>query len=390
MLHLLFVLSLLVSTALCKVQCLDASGSPVDWWLMFKLGKTVSPYAGYTTAYADANTPGSWTMGNINDTSALQYTVKQLGLYGASVNTDSVAWAMWNDQTHKDLEGPCVDHEKDGQGNIYGHTKGMIGFDSSTGFWLAHSAPGFPYSHDLSPNYWHFPYSQTIYAQHFFCISVPTAKVDQFGAYLQYYHAYVYDTNIPTSMNLPSFSAFASMHFHKAEYSMTFSSLGGQAFSAVGKYATTNADLYEDYVAPLLQTNLYVQSWCGGTFGKQCQPSYCKGASIENPSDPQQGQSTYAFDSVDVESVSFNGASYTNYYNHAKWAIALQSSSVKRGASARPGSRVSAPAPWFCAADNNRQYTQRLRGGGALCMQHSALYAAMKAVVSQVNTTCPE
>jgi len=141
--------------------------------------------------------------------------------------------------------------------------------------------------------------------------------------------------------------------------------------------------LYEDYVAPLLNTGLLVQSWCGGTFGKQCQPSYCEGASITNPSDPQNGQSTYAFDSVDVEAVSFNGLSYTNSYNHAKWAIAASFSKSQDG-------RVEASNPWFCAADNNRQYTQRLRGGGAICFTNSQLYAAMQTAITQVNTTCSQ
>jgi len=176
-------------------------------------------------------------------------------------------------------------------------------------------------------------------------------------------------------MNLPSFTAFATNHFHKTTSKISFSSLGGQQFVAVGKYATTNADLYEDYVAPLLNTGLLVQSWCGGTFGKNCQPSYCEGGSIIKPSDPQQGQSSYAFDAVDIESVNFGGQRYTNSYNHAKWAIA---------------DSFTSNAPWFCAADNNRQYTQRLRGGGAICMQHSTLYQVMSKVVSQINTTCSE
>jgi hypothetical protein len=35
-------------------------------------------------------------------------------------------------------------------------SRGLFGFDESTGFWLAHSAPGFPYSHDISPSSWSF------------------------------------------------------------------------------------------------------------------------------------------------------------------------------------------------------------------------------------------
>jgi len=361
-----------LGVSLAGIQCLDTDGNAVDWWLMFKLGDPVSPYKGYTTMYTDVNDPASWTMGNINETSALQNTIMQLGLYGGSVDTDSVGWGIWNDQTHYDLDGKCDDHEKDSHGSIYGHTKGTIGFDSQTGFWLAHSAPGFPYDHSISPDYWHFPYAQTIYAQHFFCVSVKAADINRFGAYLQYFHAYVYDSNIPSGMSMTNFAAFTQDKFHKTETSITLVSLGGHQFTAVGKYAATNADLYEDYVAPLLGSGLYVQSWCGGTYEKACEPSYCEGDDIVDPSDPQQGQTTYAYDSVTIESVNFQGHAYDNAYNHAKWAV----------------SSSSTPSPWFCAGDNNRQYTQRLRGGGALCMQHPVLYKTLMNVISAVNVTC--
>jgi len=204
----------------------------------------------------------------------------------------------------------------------------------------------------------------------FFCISISSSDLEKFGDYLEYYHAYVYDSKIPSGMSLPTFNSFVGEHFHKTNESITFSSLGGVQFTAIGKYATTNADLYEDYVAPVLQTGLVVQSWCGGTYGNDCEPSYCKGNPIQKPSNPQQGESTYPYDSISIENVNFNGLQYINKYNHAKWAISNSNT------------------PWFCASDNNREYTQRLRGGGAICMQNSALFNSLKNVVTGLNTTC--
>jgi len=342
------------------------------------LGSPVKPYSGYTYVYTDVNTAGSWKVGNLNETNAAYYTVSQLGLYGGKA-TSKVGWGMWNDQTHTDLNGPCVDHEKDGQGNIYAHSKGLIGFDSSTGFWMSHSAPGFPYDHDLCPTSWFFPSSQTVYAQHFFCVSISASDVDRFGSFLQYYHAFIYDSKIPSGMDLSNFQTFTEGHFHKTETSITFSTLGGEKLTAVGKYATTNADLYEDYIAPLLSTGLLVQSWCGGIYEKACIRSYCEGSSIVEPSDPQKdsGKTTYAYDSVDIEELNFGTSlSYPNAYNHAKWAVA----SDPKGK----------PQPWVCAADNNRQYTQRKRGGGALCFQNQPVWTALNKAISQINTTCTE
>jgi len=48
-------------------------------------------------------------------------------------------------------------------------------------------------------------------------------------------------------------------------------------------------------------------------------------------------------------------------YNHAKWGIAYDRVSNK-------------PEPWVCAADINREYTQRKRGGGSLCINNSVLF----------------
>ena len=70
-----------------------------------------------------------------------------------------------------------------------------------------------------------------------------------------------------------------------------------------------------------------------------------KGAPVQNPSTPQQGESTYPYNSVDIESVSFNGANYNNSYNHAKWTIAANPSDFITAPEAGSG----APAPWFCA-----------------------------------------
>jgi hypothetical protein len=45
-----------------------------------------------------------------------------------------------------------------------------------------------------------------------------------------------------------------------------------------------------------LGCGLNVESWCGGNFDDSpgCQPSNCAGSPIVNPSNPQNGQSTYA------------------------------------------------------------------------------------------------
>jgi len=86
----------------------------------------------------------------------VRYTVEQLGLYGASVDRSKVGWVLWNDQTYENIHDKVVNHEQDPSGKYYAHSKGMIAFDSSSGFWMAHSTPGFPFDHKISPSSWFF------------------------------------------------------------------------------------------------------------------------------------------------------------------------------------------------------------------------------------------
>jgi len=138
---------------------------------------------------------------------------------------------------------------------------------------------------------------------------------------------------------------------------MTFQSLGGINLVAYGKHGLTQSDIYEDYIAPGLQSGgLWVESWCCGTYGDCCMPSFCQGAPLVDPSNPQKSQQTYAFNSVTIEKFSFaSDLYYQTRNNHAKFALAEQNNFV-------------------CPSDNNRATTQRNRGGGSLCFQHVPLY----------------
>jgi deoxyribonuclease-2 len=332
-----------------------------------------------TFIYADSNTPGSFTTGDITSSSdnALANTVSQLGLYGGNVDTTSVGWVIWNDQVYKDVSGKPIDHEQDGNGNYYAHSKGHIGFDNQTGFWLTHSAPGFPYSHDICPASWSFNSHQAYFAQHFFCstFNYGSSTMNSISKYLASYYLYVYDSNVPTTYNPPqSFQNLISGQFTTGTSSLLYKTAGNTNFICFGKNGQTGSDLWEDYVAPGLSTGLNVESWCGGDFSDStgCQPSNCAGQPIVNPSAPQQGESTYAFDSVCIESFDFgNGNSFDTAHNHAKFAIAKGGSS-----------------PWVCLGDINRQTTQRLRGGGAMCFKSAGFYSAMSGAITSLNVTC--
>jgi deoxyribonuclease-2 len=340
---------------------------------MMKLPEVVGDFKGNTALYLDSE--GSTLTTNIQDVTknALVATVTQLGLYGTTVDKTSVGYVLWNDQTYAELPpaGSTINHEQDPSGVYYAHSKATIGFDATTGFWLAHSAPGFPFSHNITPSAWTFPTSQTVYAQHFFCLSIETSIINQISNFLLNYYAYIYDYNVPSSIpNLSGFETLVSGNYKEAASSMQFTSAGGLPITAFSKHGATGADMYEDYVAPGLKSGLWIEAWCCGTYGDCCQLSRCAGQPIVDPSTPQQGQSTYAWNAVGVEKLSFaSNLYYTTANNHAKWAL-------------------SQVGGWVCPSDNNRADSQRLRGGGALCFQNAALYSFLNSHVTAVNTTC--
>jgi len=175
----------------------------------------------------------------------------------------------------------------------------------------------------------------------------------------------------------PQFSALIAGGRKTGNSSINLSSRGGKSLTAISKSYDSDSDLYEDYVAPKLGVPLKVETWCGGKFGNQCTPSYCKGSKIVNPSTPQKSESVYLYDIANINKMSFGtGYEFPTAYNHGKWGIAY-----KKGTS-----RVS---EWFCEGDINLMVTQRHRGGGAVCMIDAPLWTLINGeIISDYDKKC--
>eukprot|EP01120_Amphizonella_sp_Union-15-10_P015776 TRINITY_DN8179_c0_g1_i1.p1 TRINITY_DN8179_c0_g1~~TRINITY_DN8179_c0_g1_i1.p1 ORF type:complete len:391 (-),score=60.08 TRINITY_DN8179_c0_g1_i1:78-1250(-) len=379
------LVSLLVPLVSSKIQCLDNNNNPVDWYWTYKMGRIVGA-EGYNYLYTDSSNSGVWTQGNFKDsTNAVANTIRQLFPNGNYSKTQAApvsdrAWIMYNDQTYDTLDelnkGECANHETDSSGVYYAHSKGDLCFDQSTGFWLIHSAPGFPLNHDLAPASWFYPSPQAYYGQSFFCISVSSTTADGIAGLMSYNYPHVYDTNLPSgwASTYPNTASLIANKYLSGHGQYSFSTLQGTSFIGFSKNSDTDSDLWEDYVAPGIKSGLIVEGWCGGTYGDFCEGSDCQGSPIVNASKPQTSQSTYAWDSINLKEISFGGNNWWyNRYDHAKWAMAYN-----------PNSN---PAPWVCPGDINRMTSQRKRGGGAACFQNSALWASLNQAVKP-DTTC--
>jgi deoxyribonuclease-2 len=102
---------------------------------------------------------------NVNG--ALGSTLSQI----YSANTGNIGWLMYNGRKlyHGDLTE--IDQTPDGsQHSSNGHTKGVVGLDANSGFWLVHSVPRFPNETTTTPDYF-YPEWETDYGQSFLCMS---------------------------------------------------------------------------------------------------------------------------------------------------------------------------------------------------------------------------
>lgn len=314
------------------VGCLDNDGNAVDWSFTYKM------HSDFRVAYVDAGTPPpnsgplqllGRTLADGDDPVAVIRTLRAL---------ESREYIFYNDEAGADKAS-----------SRYGHTKGVVavGADGGSGLWLLHSTPNFPSgraSGDLS-----FPEREVKYGQTFLCISLGGADVDRVAKQLLYTTPNVFESTLSdaTLGRFPALKQVMDQDWIKRPGSNaeTFQ-VGAAAFTHFAKNAAWNDDIYEGLIAPGYKTGFMVETWIRGhACGSYCRPEH-------------------EYDIVDVKSMVAVDASgrtvkWTEGGDHAKWAVALDRSSV------------------VCVADINRMTTQRKRGGGALCFKHAGLAATL-------------
>jgi hypothetical protein len=153
------ILVLLLLYGLCVSQsCLNHQGQSVSWLLVINAPKSIS--SGYL--YFDSTfTSDKFVLYKQGSDSAGNPIYNTL----SSFNNRNVKWLAWNDQPPN---GSSTSSKA--------HSKSVIAFDyiSYDGVIIAHSLPSFPQIINNVVNVT-IAQSQTVYAQHFLCISSPKA-----------------------------------------------------------------------------------------------------------------------------------------------------------------------------------------------------------------------
>jgi len=299
--------------------------------------------AGVAYRYLDSNKP-VWRSGKaaINEsTGAVYHTLHQIYQnYGAP----DVAYILYNDETP----------EKN-QSTAHGHTKGDVCFDKTQGFWLVHSVPRFP---DYSMNQYSYPESGTWFGQTFLCMTLKTTDLDSIGEQLSYSHPQIYDSNLPSSFAsaCPQLAAVIGSDHHVKippwNHKADFKTSAGELFVSFAKYSKFDADIYDAWVAPTLQSALNVETWRNGgrILSTNC---------------------TSLYNVYNVNWVNMTGLPFHYLKDHSKWAVTLDSSK-----------------PWVCIGGVNRMNAQEKRPGGTVCLQNKSVWQQFMNSVTEVEK-CP-
>ena len=227
------------------------------------------------------------------------------------------------------------------------HSKGVLAFDSKSGFFVRHSVPRFPLNASAGA-YGGYPAYARIYGQTFLCVSYSTSVLNDLASSLLVNDVSVYDSAISKDLASTWLSlAQLAQGFRKTAqlpYSVrSFPSLGGNNFTDFAKSKQCKCELYVDVVAPRLNMDLAVLSWGRPLMGSGCKP-------------------VTQYNVMDINGMSINTPAGKVWYNetkeHSKLAVAAEGNFV-------------------CAGDINRMTSQATRGGGTTCFSNPSLWNAI-------------
>ncbi|VDK65270.1 unnamed protein product [Onchocerca ochengi] len=334
---LLFSLILHACIAL-SFQCRDQENRDVDWFIFYKIGRikksTIkSVRNGSAFLYMDVN-HHQWSLSAVdiyNSNQAIGYTLQQ---YYDARNNSEVFSIMYND------EFPYPNN--DTLSGSSGHTKGVVVFGKSNGFWFLHSVPKFPRN-----DTYEYPVTGLHYGQMGLCLSMSYSQLHKIAIQLYYNRLFIYSKKLPAQMaeNIPLLVKVMSNKYQRtAPY-----------VSRVVIYSTAG-HLYFDLVAPSIKSSLKTETWQHETSRNKNLRSWCRNYS--------------PFKVLDVKKVilPFN-ITFPNALDHSKFAVATFDAHK-------------IPVPWICIGDINRQERQLLRAGGTMCFANSEVHAIYTSMVS--------
>uniref|UniRef100_A0A0R3RHM8 Deoxyribonuclease II n=1 Tax=Elaeophora elaphi TaxID=1147741 RepID=A0A0R3RHM8_9BILA len=354
-LKLSLLFSLILHTCIgLSFQCRDQKNQNVDWFIFYKIGHirkhiVKSVRNGYAFLYMDANHQ-QWSFsafGINNSKQAIGYTLQQYYVVASNPEVFSI---MYND------EFPYPNN--DTISGSSGHTKGVVVFGKSNGFWLIHSIPKFPRN-----DTYEYPVTGRHYGQMGLCISMPYSELHKIAIQLYYNHLFIYSQKLPAQMavDIPILAKVILNEYQRVAPYVSLVLLNSSAGNEFFHFAKTGAfnkgrNLYFDLVAPTLKSSLKTETWQHETSKNKNLKSWCR------------KYSSYKVLDVKKVALPFN-ITFSNALDHSKFAVATLDANK-------------ALLPWICIGDINRQERQLFRAGGTMCFMNSKVHSIYNAMVS--------
>ncbi|XP_054169359.1 plancitoxin-1-like [Oppia nitens] len=342
------------------LKCLDETGSPVDWFIVYKVPKledssldTLRSGFGYTyITDKSIKTTTNWILST--------KTVDQIeSIFGRTV--DSVLNKL---KKSSDVSLVAYNDEKPGTAKSSGgaHAKGLFAIDSVGAFWMTHSMPKFP---DLTHNY-RFPDNAKRNGQTAICISIDakdTKSIDNIAYQMLIMRPNIYDMTIQSDLTDRSNLWYDLKHKkwikNITDNQMTIKSKNGLSITSFAKSNKYEKDIYSGLIATYFKENLLVQSWrngAGGRLDSDCTDKY----KVQN------------IDKIQIPVIKIKDVDWQTTEDHSKWGITDDNSGQT----------------YTCIADINRMKSQFKRGGGSLCLESTKVWQIFKKSIEEVEG-CP-
>lgn len=333
-----FLFLFLIPYSLALIGCRDESNTIVDYVYLYKLpddppAQTVYKSDGYRYAYITSNSQSSlWVDSSRNITKP--DSIPGLTLTQMYENRETLA-ILYNDQSPSESD----DSSK-------GHSKGVIVSDGKQGFWIIHSIPRFP--PELSTGKYGYPPTGAKYGQNYLCVTMKAEEIDKAVNQLITNQVQVYSHRLPTSLKnlFPN-----AVRLIEGVNILTLTSTNGVSFKSFAKSSDFDRDLYQDLVAPSLQTDISVESW---KFGSNFLETNCS-----------TSQSVFTISRIEISESDYR---FSTYRDHSKWAVASTDK-----------------INWICIGDINRFESQFKRGGGTLCQESKIIADAYRKVIVETD-----
>jgi len=207
------------------------------------------------------------------------------------------------------------------------------------------------------------------------CLSLPLSELEKVGKQLLFAWPQIIDKFVPSSLQTNSFLQNLISVSNGNKYTTPkqgfaednplgwanreeISTLDKNSFSTFYKHTKFASDLYSDFVATELKSELFSETWSNGVGGiltSECKKSY-----------PVYNIKQLAFKAINVL--------FRVNSDHSKWAISNPKNANERA---------------VCIGDVNRMASQFKRGGGIICMRNEPVaWNSYRQIIDELEP-CP-